>query len=134
MIFSLPQWRSAESRVLPNRLFVSAITIGALAISGAAQAEPASDRASHFIEEYSALSAIQFDCLDGVRVDRVSGKITLFGHRRSGAVPLRIPYLDYLRTAMDYRVSPGFSFEPAAGYYDSIVTSVRKAGEVVKSD
>ncbi len=60
---------------------------------------------------------IQFDCLDGVRVNPATGTINLFGHQANSNQFLHIAYFDYLAEALDYDKPPYFSLEPTAEAY-----------------
>lgn len=61
---------------------------------------------------YALEPLVDFDVLDGVRFDPATGRLTLFGHRRSESVFASIPYLDYLATALELEEPvPGFSLD-----------------------
>lgn len=50
---------------------------------------------------YSLQAIIDFDALDGVAIDPVTGTISLFGHRSRSGRRSSIAYLDHLATAME---------------------------------
>jgi hypothetical protein len=60
---------------------------------------------------------IQFDCLDGVRVNPATGTIDLFGHRSNSNHFLHIAYFDYLAEALDHDKPPLFSLDPTTEAY-----------------
>ena len=59
---------------------------------------------------YDLQAFIDFDVLDGAVVDPISGNVSIFGHRGHPDRQLRIPYYDYLATALECK-APTFSLE-----------------------
>ena len=113
--------------------FVWASIVGCvLAGSGACEAAPVPDRIS--APEFSLQALIQFDCLDGIRIDPATRTITFFGHRHNSGTPLRIPYVDYLAAAVEHKVSPTFSLEPTNGFYKAVDGTIAGTSAAVLQD
>lgn len=108
--------------------FVIIVLSSFLAISGSHGKEIDRKTAQGFS---AAQYLIDFDCLDGVVVDRQSGAVSLFGHRRDKKPLLRIPYFDYLATALECK-TPGMNLEPAPEAYPFVDQIVDRCTQVVK--